>query len=274
MQFRPSQNALVLIALGSILAVAPTSGRAQEQRPDALEAERANAIVEKERNEVMERLMQLQAEIGKVTGRVDVSPEGIRAAVAQLQQQQEQLMLDEAGAQGRRAGLEQAIKEYSSAAVGRAQSDEAVKQLQSVLDIREAELKRKLQLQKVGAIAADEIAQAEAAVAQARADVADAKHRIAGDVGPNSALDVWNRELMNLSIEQAERQARLDYIRSRLDKYGQVTTAVSDLERTAGELRAIDARINASRQRLDLLRASEAVTPPQSNTQPSATQGK
>jgi chromosome segregation ATPase len=278
MQFRSSRNAFVLLALGSVFALASLRARAEDRRPELAAAEQAIFHAQGELGAVLDRVARLRAEIAQVTGRVDVSPEGIRAAVGQLQQQQEQLMLDEAGAQGRRQGLEQAIKEYSNAASNRASSDEAVKQLESVLAIRETELKRKLQLQKVGAIAADELGQAEAAVAQARADVADAKHRIAGDVGPNSALDVWNRELMNLSIEQMERRARLDYIRNRLDKYSQVMAAVSDLERTAGEQRAIDARIEASRQRLDILRASEAATeaatPTQPNTHPAQTQGK
>lgn len=264
----------VLLLVAFFIFVLPEPVRGQERRHGERAAEASLELAKGEQGAVMDRIAQLRAEIAQATGRVDVSPEGIRAAVEQLQAQQEKLMLDEAGAQGRREGLERAIKEYSAAATERASSDEAVKQLESVAALREAELKRKLQLQKVGAIAQDELSAAEAAVAQARADVAVAKHHAAGDTGPNSALDVWNRELMNLSIEQAERQARLNYIRDRLDKYNKIAASVDNLERVIGELRAIDTRVDAARQKVDELHAEPAEEPSAVTTQPAQPQGK
>ena len=93
-----------------------------------------------------------------------------------------------------------------------------------------------------------------AAMEQAQADVETAKQRAAGGGGPISALDTWNRELMNVSIEQAERRARLQYIDGRLDKYRQVSPALSEMDLAAQELRAADSRLARQRDILEGMR--------------------
>ena len=263
MKFQSLTRGVVLLVLSTALVLCPAAGRAQDRPPEATaprpellaEAEQAYAAAQEERNEAAHRFSQLRSEIARATGLVEVSADGLRHAVEKLQEQQEQLLLDEAGAKGRREGLEEAIKEYTATATDRAASDEAVRQLEKVAAVREQELKRLEQLFKAGAVPTNEVAAGEAAVAQAQADVALAKQRAAGGTGPNSALDAWNREAMNLSIEQTERRARLQYIQSRLDTYKQVISQVSDLEQLAADLQAAEARRDAARSHLERIRA-------------------
>lgn len=254
---------VVLLVISTALVLCPASGRGQDRpregtapAPGILAwAEKDYQMAQRDRDMLADRLAKVRGEIAQATGQVDVSADGLRRSIEKLQEQQEQIQLDEAGAQGRRLGLEEAIKSYTAAAAGRAQSDEVAKQLQTVVRIREEQLKRVQQLLQAGAAQSSEVAAAEAAVAQAQADVATAKQRAAGETGPNSALDAWNREAMNLSIEESERQARLNYIRNRLDQYKQVIAQVADLEQMAGDLRAAEARREAARTNLERVRA-------------------
>jgi chromosome segregation ATPase len=218
-------------------------------------AERDYEMAQRDRDVLADRLAKLRSEIAQATGRVDVSAQGLRRSIEKLQEQQEQIQLDDAGAQGRRQGLEEAIKQYTARAADRAASDEAAKQLEKVVAVREEQLKRVQQLFQAGAAPSSEVAAAEAAVAQAQADVAMAKQRAAGETGPNSALDAWNREAMTLSIEESERQGRLKYIRDRLDQYKQVIAHVADLEQLTGDLRTAEARREAARSNLERIRA-------------------
>jgi chromosome segregation ATPase len=268
MNYRSLTKGVLLLVVSTALALCPAPGRAQDQPPAAtaqvpgilLWAEKEYAMAQNDRHQMADQLAKLRSEIANATGQVEVSADGIRHAIEKLQEQQEQLQLDAAGADGRRQGLERAIKEYTATAADRAASDEAVKQLEKVAAVRAQQLERVQQLYKAGAVQSNEVATAEAAVAQAQADVALAKQRAAGGPGPNSALDTWNREAMNLSVEESERRARLKYIQSRLDQYQQVIGHVGELEQLTADLRAAEARREAARLNMERIRAQVPTT--------------
>lgn len=267
---------LLVIATAATPLLRPQAGRAQVAPPQnapappsrLAEAEKAYAGAQRQREELADRLAGLREEIANATHQVEVSPDGLRRAIEKLQEQQEQLQLDEAGAQGRRQGLEQAIKEYTESVANRATSDDAVKEYKRLVEIRTEQLQRIQTMYKQGAAPASEVSNAEVAVAQAQADLATAKQRAAGETGPNGALDAWNREAMNLSIEQAERRARLQYIQSRLDKYNQVMPKVLELDQLAAELRNAEERQNRVRLMLDGIGASTSNTSQENANRP------
>lgn len=169
----------------------------------------------------------LQVQIKKAMDRVDGA--SIVAAIRKLQEQQEQLLLEAAGATGRRRGLESAIDKYTEMAQVRADQDPVVAELDKVVAFREQEMKRMEQLQKVGAVSASDVNASETALANSRAELAAAKQRAAGGKSSSEALDGWNREAMNLSIDATERQARLGYIEDRLQKLNKVNEDLVDL---------------------------------------------
>lgn len=175
----------------------------------------------------------LQEQITQAVNRIDTV--SIGAAAKKLKEEQEQLRLEAAGAEGRKHGLENAIKEYTEMIQVRADEDPVVKELEKIPAYREQELKRMQQLLKINAVSPNEVNSAEAALASARADLAAAKQRAAG-ARSIEALDDWNRELMNLSIDSTERRARLDYINARLQKVNKVDEDWTDLNEISGEL--------------------------------------
>jgi chromosome segregation ATPase len=204
---------------------------------DRARAEQANAA-----NVVAD----LRAQIAQDSGRIDVSSEGIRAAVQKMEEQEEQLQLEEAGAAGRRQGLEEAVKKYTDLAKARCDSDPVVTELQKVADLRDRELARVEQLRKVAAVSDSDVTNAEMALAQSRADLAAAKQRAAGGAGASEALDGWNREAMNLSIEGLDRQARLKYLTVRLAQLEQAVAKLPRLDQAVHELnRAETEALNA-----------------------------
>ena len=254
---------VMLVAVPAALVVSPAPGRGQDRASEGtapapgilLWAEKEYEMAKSDRDMLADRLAKVRSEIAQATGQVEISADGLRHAIEKLQEQQEQILLDAAGAQGRRQGLEDAIKRYTATAAERAASDEAAKQLEKVVAVRQQQLQRVQQLFQAGATPSTEVAAAEAAVAQAQADVAIAKQRAAGESGPNSALDAWNREAMNLSIEESERRARLKYIQSRLEQYKQVIAQAGDLDQLAADLRAAEARREVARSDLERIRA-------------------
>lgn len=139
-------------------------------------------------------------------------------------------MLEEAGARGRRRGIEEAVDRYTAMTQKRADDDPVVAELERVISFREQELKRLDQLQKVGAVSPSELNAAETSLANSRVELASAKQRAAGGTSASEALDNWNREAINLSIDEMDRQARLDYIAARLQKLNKVDQDIRDLE--------------------------------------------
>lgn len=86
-----------------------------------------------------------------MTGRTDVSADGLRKLVQALEEQRESLELDEAGAQARKAALEDALKAAAQNTIKSVDGDAAVKELRAVVDMREAQLSRMTKLNDTGA---------------------------------------------------------------------------------------------------------------------------
>jgi len=178
---------------------------------------------QQEEHQVQLLQMQIQNAIGRIDGA------WVGQQIKKLQEQQEQLLLDEAGSRGRQRGIEEAIERYTEIARRRADSDPVVGELEKVISFREQELKRMEQLHKVAAISASEVNAAETELAQSRVGLAEAQQRAAGGSPTINALDTWNREAMNLSIEKMDRHARLDYIAGRLEKLNKLEEDLMDL---------------------------------------------
>jgi chromosome segregation ATPase len=190
---------------------------------------------EKAQAQAAEKLADLKAAVRKQTGLVDVTPEAVRRLISTLQEQREQLSLDDAGAEGRRNALREAVANLSVQLDQKVQANEVTKAMQAVLDVRRSQLERIKALIKTGAAAQAEADQAEANVAAAVADQASARQKILGTAAAET-LDVWNRELMEVTISREERHARLKYIETRLTALSEALGNLDQIEKLRGGL--------------------------------------
>ncbi len=238
---------LVCALVPAALAAEPSepAPATQPAQPDAVhgaelrayDAELAKAYAaeaRQERDDTLARLQQLRDAIRNVTGRTDVSADGLRKLVQTLEEQREALELDEAGRSAKRA-LEDALKAAAVGAANSADGDAAIKELQAVVDAREAQLNRLAKLAATGAVTQSEKEAAQADLAQARANLALRQREAALDHG-GGEMAALNHDLVNLTVAEAERLARLEFIKRRLDKLRDATPLLDDLDGLQGRL--------------------------------------
>lgn len=251
------------VAAGSIaivlLGAAPASQREQEAaalnriKLAEREVEQADAM----RQQALAEVRQVRDELRKLTGRADVSPDGIRQAITRLQEQQEQLRLDEAGAEGRRKGLAVAIDRLTAEVKLKAGSDDAAAELERVLSLRQQELKRTQELAQAHSVSQHDVEEAEIAAADARLKLIEVRRQAIGTTNSES-LDAWNRELINLSVAAEERRARLNFIAARLQELSGALPSLDLLERNLAEaqraergLQEAESQLRAARQQTE-----------------------
>ena len=233
---------IFVVAVASLLAVAagPASLPSSPGDPNVRSSDEISAAQSRV-DKAHLKVAGIETDIRNATGRFDVSADGLNKAIDTLQQQQEQLELDEAGSVGRQRATEEAVARFTEEAKKRLDAgDPVVSELEKVVTSREKQLDRMQSLNKTGAIAVESVESAEAALLQAKAEVAAARKNAAGGNGVTEALSAWNREAMNLSIERAEREARLQYIEKRIDSLKKGVAMLDNLDRAMQEERAAD----------------------------------
>jgi hypothetical protein len=220
-----------------------------------------------------DQMSEIQQSIRKTTGLVDVDPETVHRLITTLQEQREQMELEAAGADGRRAALQEAIAKLSKQLDDRAASDQVSVELAKVVDIRETQVKRQKALYDHGNIPQSEVDAAQAALASARAELAAARQKAVSSAS-GDALDAWNRQLLELTIAAQERAARLKFVVDRLEKCSEVLQALDvaesrrgDVPRFEKEALEAEAGINSLSEEMDKqkmdeqrLRAGQAAT--------------
>lgn len=238
-----------------LLGAAPASQPSQEElyQQQVQLAQRALEEAEKETSMAMDRTEAIRQELRQATGRADVSPEGMRQAITRLQDRQEQLLLDGAGAEGRRAGLTDAIAKLTSQMKDKANSDAAVDELKQVIALREKELQRLRQLEDSHAVSQKAVEDAQAAVADARVKLIEVHRQAIGNTNAES-LEMWNRELMSLSVAELERRARLRFIEGRLNRLSAAVPGIDKLERSLAEEQRAERMLQAAQSRYNIVR--------------------
>ena len=212
-------------------------------------------LIDKYRQEqanCQERMSSVREQIAKATDEPGITPELVRQDVGRLVEQREQLEMEAAGANGRRDGLEKAIAHLSHRLEERVKSDPVAKELEKAAGAREQQVKLLEEQFKTGQITQADVLAAQAALAQAKAEL-EAARQHAGGAGSLEALDAWDRELLRLSVDGQERQARLQYINERLRKLAPALDDVVDLERTSEHLALADKLLRQAEDERDKL---------------------
>lgn len=248
---RALRQRLVQAAQGSL---AYQAERLREERA-AAEAELATT---------RDQLNALRAKMRDATGRADASAERVRDEVSTLEDARQEIQLDLESKAARMKALSDNIAQLSGKVEARVQNDPVAAELQKVVDAREKQVEMIKGLVESGKAGRNEYEEAIAAAAEARARLLDRRTDTANAAGGES-LNAWNRDIMSLSVDTAELQARLDRLSSRLDGFRKIMNDLDSLE-SLNETRrhTEDVLRETSEQLRHLQRQLASIRPPRS----------
>jgi hypothetical protein len=200
----------------------------------------------------------LRKRLREATGRVDVTPADVRKELSSLEEQRQAATLALEQGQVRAHALAESIAKLSAEAENRAKDDPVAAELEKVVQVKEAVIKRKREMHKQGAVSDSEVSEAEGDVPMARARLLERRQQVAASIAGDT-LGGWNRELLSLGIERAELASRVKLLSSRLERLAAVANnldrfdsltrqrerARDELERAEHDVRAIEQHITS-----------------------------
>jgi TolA-binding protein len=160
------------------------------------------------------RLTHVQQQLRDLSGRFDVTRSSMMKSAQSLDEQIESLRLEQEGGEARRNALEEVIKEQTARASNKASDDPVAAELEKLAAIRGRALGEAEKGRQAGVISIGDFDNAAAAVSEAKARLAERRQLVAAQTGFD-ALPAWNRELLNLTIADAERRAKLKFLTER-----------------------------------------------------------
>ena len=185
----------------------------------------AKSQVEKERR-VLEEEMKLAAEsedrVRQLRNKLrEIAPvEATQALLTEtlgnLQRQQQSFELELVGMKGRAEAIQNQIKQVTERLKGRAESDEIVRNLQRVVNLRAEQLQRVTDLKVFRTIDESAKAKAEEQFFLAQVELDRAKRE--AQKGPSDQLDKLSSELADIAISTASIDAKLNYVSRKLDE--------------------------------------------------------
>jgi chromosome segregation ATPase len=184
---------------------------------------------EGEYEEARNRDAGLRADLRGRTGRVDVSRNNLETYADKLDKDLEALSLEQAGATARMAALEEALQAQMKRVEAASKEDTVIAEYQKVADARERQYAMIERERKAGLSTDTSLQDAIAALAEARAKVAERRQAVFTANGGDT-LAALNRELLNLSIADRERQAKIKYLGTELKKLSDALSLTQDLQ--------------------------------------------
>ena len=246
---------------------------------ERLEAEHQRALAELDRSR--QELMALRQKLRDATGRSEADADRIRSELSQLEDRRQELQLELESRAARMKALSENMGTITQKVEQEVRDDTVSAELQKVVEAREAQVERAKQLMDVGKLSRSEYEDAVARAAEARARLMDRRGEVAERAG-RGTLNDWNQELMRLSVDSAELQARLDKLNQRLQSFQTVAPELDhleELERTCQEadqtMRETRAHLREMSRELARMRPARSVlTDSQDKTgEPTAPQG-
>ena len=243
---QPRHPQMPLLFLLLLLAAAPICVAQQATPPQTptMEPWKANnkivlenhiRVMRSERENLAHKISQLSEDLNqtavkrqKLILRHSVSPESIVEMTRMLQTQRVQLEIDLAGLDARREFLQKANREMNNE-----HSNEVLAPLQEVLVLaktRLGELKEGLETRRNGI---EEVREAESRVLKAEIGLAQAKRS-------NTQLSGLSAELLDASLERAEKMARREAVQKMLDSITDARTDVETVKRIDAEVESLN----------------------------------
>jgi len=176
----------------------------------------------------------LREELRKITGRPYTTAEGVRLSVEKMGQEQQALELDLMAQSARRKAIDRAIALETDRLQQLVKKDPIADELAKVVRAREQELVRIRQLRDTAAASESDVIKAEATLAEAMARLLERREAAMTAAG-GDVLTSWNRELLNLSVDEAEKQMRYKVLTERLDRMAEASKLLDHMEQLQAE---------------------------------------
>lgn len=182
-----------------------------------------------------EQFKDLRAKIQKLSGRFEVSGDALQSDASHYDKELESLQLESVGAKARRDAIEKAIKEQSDQAKTALHDDPVAGELQKVVDARQQQAKFVEAQTKMGTATHADLNNVQATLAEAQAKLAERQQTAAAASGADNLASL-NRELATLMIAEDERQAKIDFLKGRLEKLRPLLEMTDDLQERERDL--------------------------------------
>jgi len=206
-----------------------------------------------ERNRMLQdTLAKTRNDLRHTSGHLDVSAVSLQNSAVKLDEQVESIRLELQGNEARSRALSDVIEQQSKRALARAEKDPVAIELQKLVDLRSVAADRVQAAYKAGAAPTAEVDAAAAALAEAKVRLAERRQTLGAQVGAD-ALAVWNRELLDLTVTNAQQSAKLMFLESKRDKLLQCLPMLDELSRTEDEFKRVHAQLLDKRARVELL---------------------
>jgi hypothetical protein len=160
---------------------------------------------------------------------LDPSPEAVRGAASRLDQEKQRITLELAGQSARQKALEERVAKLSDAATARVVKDPIADELEKIVKLRDDEAANSQAMYKTGTLTQAELRAAQARAAEAKARLLERRETVSKAAGTELLGDL-NKELVTLTINIAENEARLRYLDERLAGLSKALELVDDLE--------------------------------------------
>jgi hypothetical protein len=204
-------------ALTAHLSTLLADYREQQARPQLQLAEIDAAEAKEELDKLHQQLARVQEELRQHSGRTDVSPEGVQAAMTKLEDERQRLELELAGMTARLEEVQYQHERAERSVKARAQDDPIAGELETAVATRKNVLDLTRKRFEAGADASQrDVADAEAAYIDAKVQLLERRAAAAASSAGGSSLSALNDQLQALAIDTRDRQARLKYVNERL----------------------------------------------------------
>jgi hypothetical protein len=211
---RPAAKELAAKALEDVQEQA--TARFQQQWAEETLPRREAADEAKERvRSAEDEAAKLRREMRDLAGRADISDKTITDALTRLEEEKQKIELDQMAKTARRGALEEQIARESAKIEKKMEADPIAAELQKVVDARQQKAEFANQQAGSGVISMGEVRDAVAQLAESRAKLLERKRDAAAEAG-GDALASLNKELLTLSVDLRELEARLKFVQERL----------------------------------------------------------
>lgn len=211
----------------------------------------------REAREQVAKLEAEQREIMALAGPECSSSDAMRKVVEDFRTQKHALDLQLIGHKARAAALTQRIAELADAVKRAGESDPIAQELRQVLEAKQSALAAAKQMMEAGQSNERELQQRMADVAVARAEILRARN--SAGAGLQEQLAALNSDLLSLSVDAAEAEARRAYVESRLAEIRKMNLVELAARADAVSRRLDQLRDAAAMMERDLRGATEAV---------------
>lgn len=179
-------------------------------------------------SDAQRRITDLREKVRELSGRSDYS--AVNDAVNKLEEELTRLQLDVLAKTARREAIEKQIAEQSEMVARKIDGDAIAVELQKVVEAREAQVQRVKELVTQKSASVAEVNEAIGRVAEARAKLLERKRDAAAEAG-GDAMSMLNKELLTLSVDLRELNARLEFCEKRVPNLRKAQDLVDEFNR-------------------------------------------